>query len=224
MPTFFDTYCGLSCRDCTYKDAFHCGGCIATAGRPFHGACEVAECAKRKKKRFCGECADFPCEILTRYAHDPEHGDHGARLERCQEIKTALVREARAGVNPVSYCGHHCDFCFLGQWCGGCRSDYNCCSFATLFEDGVCPNVACVKAKNLAGCFACDDLRACQIGYYGQPNEYIAKATALFVQKHGEAAYTEALQAALAAGQQYPKSFDETGSVESALALLERYR
>ena len=57
----------------------------------------------------CGvSCAAFPCEILMEYEKQPG--------------KAEWVKAARADVDPVSVCGHHCDFCFLGQWCGVCRS------------------------------------------------------------------------------------------------------
>ncbi len=185
--------------------------------------CAVAACAQGRGKRFCGECEAFPCETLTRYADDPLQGDQGARITHCRQIKAALVAEARQGLDPVSVCGHHCDYCFLAQWCGGCRSSYNCCSFATMYPGGVCPQVACAHARGLEGCYACPALAACQTGYYGQPGEYVAKATALFIRKYGKGRYTAALRRVIAAGVHYPKSFDKTGSVAQALALLEQY-
>ena len=225
MEDAFDSYCGLSCAQCSFKEPHHCGGCIATKGRPFHGSCEVAQCAAKRGKRFCGECESFPCEVLVRYSNDKVHGDDGARIENCKAIKTAMVKEARKDLQPIGYCGHHCDYCFLGEWCGGCRSEYNCCSYATLFESGSCPNVSCAKERGLDACYACRDLASCTKGYYERENsnEYIAKATALFIHKHGEAPYTAALQHAIASGLNYPRDFDRTGSVESALVLLESF-
>lgn len=225
MKVVIESYCGLSCAECNYRESSNCGGCAATEGHPFHGECEIAECAKKKGIRFCGECTDIPCEILKRYSYDEEHGDNprGARIERCGMLKSNLVQEARNGLDPVSYCGHHCDYCFLGEWCGGCRSDYNCCSFATLSEDKICPNVKCAKDKGLYGCYECDELSDCAKGYYSVANEYIAKSTALFIKKHGKACYTETLKRAIADGLNYPKTFDATGSVDNALKLLEKY-
>lgn len=223
MDTMIESYCSLMCQACEDKKSGNCEGCIVSAGRPFHGSCEVAECAIQRKKRFCGECEDFPCEIITRYSNDQEHGDKGARIVRCQEWKGILVREAREGMNPVSVCGHHCDYCFLGQWCGGCRSHYNCCSFATIFEDGRCPNVVCAKEKNLEGCYQCQELSMCKKGYYRNTNEFVAKATALFIRENGEECYTNTLARAIDCGCNYPKSFDTAGSVEAALELLKSY-
>ena len=45
-----DSYCGLCCETCEFRESMNCGGCIATGGKPFHGACEIAECAKKKGK------------------------------------------------------------------------------------------------------------------------------------------------------------------------------
>lgn len=228
MNERIDSYCGLSCKECSFKAPCNCKTCIASEGNPFFGTCELADCAKSRSVRFCGECGEFPCELLTRYSYDKEHGDNGARIQRCKDLKAMLVKEARVGINPVSVCGHHCNYCFLGQWCGGCRSDYNCCSFAMLFDNGICPNVACAKEKGLDGCYDCEQLRSCKKGFYEKEDnvdspEFVAKTTALFIHEYGKDTYTKTLQKAIDAGENYPKSFDEMGSVEGALELLHNY-
>lgn len=134
-----------------------------------------------------------------------------------------LVKRAREGLDPISCCGHHCDYCFLREGCGGCRSDYNVCSFATLFEDRQCPNVKCAKEKGIEGCYKCGELESCSKGYYCRENEYVAKATAMFIKRYGKGRYTETLSKAIEGGADYPKTFDETGSVKRALKLLEKY-
>jgi len=80
-----------------------------------------------------------------------------------------------------------------------------------------------VKENNLNSCYDCDKIDNCEIGYYGQKNEYIAKATALFIRKYGEKCYSKTLKRAIDAGENYPQSFDGTGSVDSAFKLLEKY-
>lgn len=218
------SYCGLKCDECYYRVENNCKCCIASSGNPFHGKCEIAECVKKRNIRFCGECSDFPCEILNRYSYDKDFGDYpaGQRIENCRLIKKQLVEEARKGLSMVGVCGHHCDYCWLGQWCGGCRSNYNCCSFATISEDKVCLNVKCAKERELTGCYECNELATCEKGYYGNKNEYIAKATALFIKKHGTKFYEKTLKSAIASGINYPKDFDESGSVEASLAILEK--
>jgi hypothetical protein len=223
FESMLDTFCGLRCSECEFKEKNNCRGCIASGGKPFHGKCEVADCAISKNRRFCGECESFPCDILKKYSFDKEYGDNGSRIEHCKALKTEMVKQARKGINPIGICGHHCDYCFLGQWCGGCRSGYNCCSFATIFEDKICPNAKCANEKNLTGCYECDNIDNCEIGYYGNKNEYVAKATALFIKKYGEANYSKTLKKAIDAGENYPKTFDGAGSVNGALQILEKY-
>ena len=86
-----DTRCGLHCISCEYKETCGCGGCIETNGHPFHGECPVAVCCQSKGFVHCGECPDIPCELLTQYSCDPEHGDtpRGARIEQCKKWKAS---------------------------------------------------------------------------------------------------------------------------------------
>ncbi|MCX4255568.1 MAG: DUF3795 domain-containing protein [Oscillospiraceae bacterium] len=82
-----DSRCGLHCTGCEFKESCGCGGCIETSGNPFHGECPVAVCCQNKGIVHCGECPEIPCELLTQYSCDPEHGDnpHGARIEQCKK-------------------------------------------------------------------------------------------------------------------------------------------
>ncbi len=81
-----DSRCGLHCTGCEFKESCGCGGCIETNGHPFHGECPVAICCQEKGLSHCGQCPDIPCELLTQYSCDPEHGDTpcGARIEQCK--------------------------------------------------------------------------------------------------------------------------------------------
>lgn len=191
-----DTYCGLRCATCSFAAQSGCGGCIATGGNPFHGACALAKCAMERKVAFCGACPDFPCALLESFSNDPEHGDSpkGARIENCAKTKAAMVAAARKGTDPQGICGHHCNHCPYTQWCGGCRSLYPSCSFATLFEDGKCPNVVCAGEKGLEGCYLCPELEACEKGYFGADDGYTAKGAAMFIARHGKEAYARALE------------------------------
>ncbi len=219
-----ESYCGIECSKCDYREQCGCKGCKASDGNMFYGECKVAKCAIGKQRRFCGECAEFPCELLKSMSYDKEQGDNGARIENCSRMKEELVRNARAGIDPVSVCGHHCDYCFMGQWCGGCRSDYNCCSYATICPDGKCPNVVCAAEHKYDGCYDCPELMSCKKGYYSNENEYAAKATAAFIHKYGKEEYTKTLKKAIESGMAYAKDLDMTGSVEDALKLLEQYK
>lgn len=211
-----DTYCGLSCANCEFKESMNCGGCIATGGKPFHGSCAVADCAISRGRKFCGECENFDCELLKSYSNDTEHGDTtpGARIENCARIKAALVKSAREGTDSQGVCGHHCDYCPFTKWCGGCRSQYPHCSFATLYDDRRCPNVSCAGERGLDGCYDCPELDSCQKGYFGAGDGYNAKGAALFISRHGKAAYAEAL----GKGAERPEGID---SPEKLAAFFE---
>ena len=76
-------------------------------------------------------------------------------IEAMRRIKNKLCTMARKGVDSIAYCGFSCNHCFLGQWCGSCRTEYNICSFATCSPDGVCPNAKCCKEKGFDGCWEC---------------------------------------------------------------------
>lgn len=109
-------------------------------------------------------------------------------IEAMQRIKNKLCRQARKGVDPVAYCGFSCNHCFLGEWCGGCRTNYNVCSFATCSPNGECPNAACCREMGFDGCYECPELESCQKGFYvaGNDGANAAKAQALFIREHGK--------------------------------------
>lgn len=109
-------------------------------------------------------------------------------IEAMQRIKNKLCKIARKGVDPIAYCGFSCNHCFLSQWCGSCRTEYNTCSFATCFPDKKCPNAVCCEEKGLDGCYECEDLEVCQKGFYIPENDgaNVAKAQAMYIRKHGK--------------------------------------
>ena len=111
-------------------------------------------------------------------------------IEAMRRIKNRLCELARKGVDPIAYCGLSCAHCFLGKWCGGCRTDYNACSNATCSPDHVCPNVACCKEKGIDGCYECEQLKNCSKGFYAPANDgtNAAKAQSLYIGKYGKKA------------------------------------
>lgn len=140
------------------------------------------------------------------------------------DSKQRLIRRIKDTTNPVAVCGMHCEHCFLGQWCGGCRSGCNVCSYATLSQDNVCPNVRCAGERGYDSCGRCPEIRGCTAGFYSQPNADTHKATALFAAAYGEAVYSRTLEKAVAAGMRYCEDLDNLKTIEEKLALLERYR
>ena len=109
-------------------------------------------------------------------------------------IKNKLCKMARKGVDPIAYCGFSCNHCFLGEWCGSCRTPYNACSFARVSPGGKCPNAVCCAEKGIDGCYACDSLETCEKGFYAPSNDgaAAAKAQAMYIQKHGKKAFLKA--------------------------------
>jgi len=88
MIAMKESRCGLLCSSCTYREPFHCGGCVETNGNPFHGSCPVASCCQDKGLDHCGHCQGLPCEQLYAYSYlDKEHGDNppGARIEQLKK-------------------------------------------------------------------------------------------------------------------------------------------
>lgn len=88
--TMIESRCGLHCTECEFKrsgDSDGCDGCEKMDGKIFWGECPVALCCKNKGFTHCGECPNIPCELLTEFSCDPEHGDtpHGARIEQCKK-------------------------------------------------------------------------------------------------------------------------------------------
>ena len=115
-------------------------------------------------------------------------------IEAMQRIKNRLCKLARIGADPIAYCGFSCNHCFLGEWCGSCRTAYNTCSFATVSPGGKCPNAVCCQAKGIDGCYACDRLETCEKGFYTPANDgaNAARAQAMYIRKHGKKEFLKA--------------------------------
>ncbi len=80
-----ESRCGICCSemDCKNKFGFDCRGCVREPDAPW-GHCEIKACCEEKGCLHCGECEDFPCGALQKFAFDPEQGDQGKRLETCR--------------------------------------------------------------------------------------------------------------------------------------------
>ena len=79
----FESRCGVCCDKCERKEKVHCTGCI-TMEKPFWGGdCLVKSCCEGRKLNHCGECPDFPCEMLStmgvKEGFDPE-----PKLKQCR--------------------------------------------------------------------------------------------------------------------------------------------
>ena len=114
-------------------------------------------------------------------------------IEAMRRIKNRLCALARKGADPVAYCGLSCNHCFLAAWCGGCRTLYNTCSYATVSPDGKCPNAVCCREKGIEGCYCCEKLEICEKGFYTPSNDgaNAARAQTMYIQRHGKKAFLQ---------------------------------
>ncbi|MBQ6550867.1 MAG: DUF3795 domain-containing protein [Lachnospiraceae bacterium] len=144
-------------------------------------------------------------------------------IEAMRRIKNRLCEIARKGVDPLAYCGLSCNHCFLGAWCGSCRSAYNACSNATISPDHRCPNEVCCTEKGFDGCYECELLESCEKGFYVPENDgaNAAKAQSLYVRKYGKKAFFK-VQDRLHKKFQFEKTQELLGQdIKEALRILE---
>lgn len=82
-----ESRCGLLCSQCQYREPMRCPGCVRMA-KPFWGeSCPVKACCEGKGHAHCGQCGDFPCELLRQFAYDEKQGDGGKRIQVCEGWK-----------------------------------------------------------------------------------------------------------------------------------------
>ena len=118
----------------------------------------------------------------------------------------------------IGYCGNHCEYCFFTD-CDGCKSDNPSCSYANLFDDKKCPNVVCCESKAIYGCWQCDKVNACKIGFFSS-GENDAKAYALYIKKYGTEKYTKRILALINNGYNYPREFKDINDVDKILDIF----
>ena len=80
----FAARCGLYCGECEYRTKTNCPGCIRAGGSMFWGECVIALCCVEKGWDHCGQCAEFACDNLQKFAYDKEQGDDGQRIRNLE--------------------------------------------------------------------------------------------------------------------------------------------
>ena len=86
-----ESRCGISCEGCAHRENPGCTGCTQME-KPFWGdSCPVKSCCEGKGLAHCGQCGEFPCALLERFAYDERQGDGGARIEQCRRWKEGGV-------------------------------------------------------------------------------------------------------------------------------------
>ena len=78
-----ESRCGIECSQCDFQDTINCKGCL-NIQKPFWGeVCPLKKCSEDKNLSCCGECKEFPCDLLKSFAYDKEQGDNGERIKNC---------------------------------------------------------------------------------------------------------------------------------------------
>ena len=79
-----ESRCGILCSECKYVEEVGCKGCLHI-DKPFWGdSCPIKDCCEAKGHEHCGECTDFPCEVLKEFSYAEQEGDDGKRIEQCR--------------------------------------------------------------------------------------------------------------------------------------------
>ena len=58
--------CGFYCGACPTYINKECGGCVDAHTE---GDCFSRDCVMRKELKFCGECKEFPCDMILTQQH-----------------------------------------------------------------------------------------------------------------------------------------------------------
>lgn len=79
----FESRCGVCCNSCGRREQVGCRGCLRME-RPFWGGtCGVKSCCEGRALNHCGECPEFPCEMLSTMG--VEQGfDPAPKLAQCR--------------------------------------------------------------------------------------------------------------------------------------------
>ena len=74
MPAKFDKFKGME------LEQFNCAGCISENK---FADCKMKQCVTARKLQHCGQCDEFPCELINNFANDglPHHKKAKENLE-----------------------------------------------------------------------------------------------------------------------------------------------
>lgn len=76
--------CGLLCSECAYREQMGCSGCVQMEKPFWADSCPVKSCCETRGQEHCGECTDFACDLLHKFAYNMEQSDNGKRIEQCK--------------------------------------------------------------------------------------------------------------------------------------------
>ncbi len=78
------SYCGIDCGGCkNYKENYNCSGCRYE--KEMVDDCPTRACCIEKELLHCGECNEFPCDVLKGFYNDGVR-HHEIAYENMQRI------------------------------------------------------------------------------------------------------------------------------------------
>lgn len=80
----FESRCGVRCNICERKEQVNCKGCINMTAPFWGGECKVKSCCEEKALNHCGECKDFPCDMLSNMGKE-QGFDPAIKIEQCRK-------------------------------------------------------------------------------------------------------------------------------------------
>lgn len=66
MDEKFVGYCGVNCSECMDLINYRCPGCRFSPWTD-DDICPPVKCCREKSIDFCGECSEFPCEMMEEF-------------------------------------------------------------------------------------------------------------------------------------------------------------
>jgi hypothetical protein len=119
----------------------------------------------------------------------------------------------------IAYCGLVCSLCHLTDQCDGCKSERNRC--ASSFSKSGCYHYNCCKAKEIDGCWECDDF-PCNHDMFSDSHDVRIRAFVRCAKEEGKDKLAEYVVHNQKNGILYGinKDYDNLGSEEEVLNLL----
>ena len=77
-------YCGVNCAACPDLAGGKCPGCRQTVW-PEGDPCPPVACCRKKGIKVCGQCPQFPCEMMAEFYEESD--GHREALERMRRLR-----------------------------------------------------------------------------------------------------------------------------------------
>ena len=82
MESSLIAYCGVDCAACADYTEKKCPGCRKSEW-PDGDPCPPVACCQKRGIEVCGQCADFPCEMMREfYEESDSHRAAGERMTK----------------------------------------------------------------------------------------------------------------------------------------------